>query len=918
MKKILFTLILSFLILTKVSAGANDTKIRVENFDNVYGNYLIGDSYYWNLIGIVYANDKLTFCLEPGVWLTESVYDSYTDFSIKNISAAKKREFELYVYYGYGYKGHNTTKYYLATQELIWRGLGIKEMYWSTGPEHTGNKIDVTNEKSEILKLINTHQNKPSFDNKKITVNLGESTTLEDTNKLLNRFTVTNNGNQEVSKNANNLTIKATKVGTSKIELEYNAGNKNISLLYLKGKSQTLATLLLNEKIKSSVDVTVKGYDIKVEKRDNDNKNTTPRGEATLKGAKYSISKGGTVIKTATTDENGQLVFSNLDYGNYEILEVEPSVGYQLDTGRNWVTVKESQNKTISVNLYEKVIENKVEIIKVYASDKTGILIPEKDVEFEVFDQNKLVSKIKTNDEGVAKITLPYGKYRIHQATTTKGYEKVDDFNINVHEVRTDSLKYPISDAKVSARIKVVKKDEYGSVIKKRGISFKIKNTDTGEYVKQLIYTPKEKYVDTFETDENGELITFYPLISGNYQLEEVKSPSGYIPLSEPVKFTLDENTEFEKTETGNIYSIEVVNEVVKGNIKIHKTGISNILKKKQNAYEVVSSKKDLSDVLFDIIADNDVVINDKVIYKKGQVVDSVKTNLGLATSKKLPLATYCVVEKETIENYVLDSTPYCLTLKKDEIKELNLQNKEETTNIEITKNKEEMIGIKNSKGVYQLKPFASVKFSLYNESELEINDEIIKPDTKIMDLKTSKTGHILITGLPYGKYYLKEEEKTGYEKLEKIEIDVNENNKNIKLNLTNKRIKGSLLLLKTDIETGKKLNGAVFKIQNVKTKVWYSKKVMNNGLLKIDDLEYGTYEVSELTAPNGYMKDNNKYKIVVDGSKNIYSLNIKNKTLVLPNTSSIKKSILTFFSFLFTGVIICFSLSFILKKYHV
>ena len=55
----------------------------------------------------------------------------------------------------------------------------------------------------------------------------------------------------------------------------------------------------------------------------------------------------------------------------------------------------------------------------------------EPNITFEIYDKNNnLVKTIITDEFGKAKFTLPYGKYKVKQINSTKGYQKVDDFEI--------------------------------------------------------------------------------------------------------------------------------------------------------------------------------------------------------------------------------------------------------------------------------------------------------------------------------------------------------------------------------------------------------------------------------------------------------------------------------------------------------
>ena len=72
---------------------------------------------------------------------------------------------------------------------------------------------------------------------------------------------------------------------------------------------------------------------------------------------------------------------------------------------------------------------------------------------------------ITTNAEGKAEIILPYGHYKIKQKTTTPGYQKVKEFEININSKETQiynltDYKIKVSDTKnsiIKIIIKIIK-----------------------------------------------------------------------------------------------------------------------------------------------------------------------------------------------------------------------------------------------------------------------------------------------------------------------------------------------------------------------------------------------------------------------------------------------------------------------------
>lgn len=67
-----------------------------------------------------------------------------------------------------------------------------------------------------------------------------------------------------------------------------------------------------------------------------------------------------------------------------------------------------------------------------------------------------------------------------------------------------------------------------------------------------------------------------------------------------------------------------------------------------------------LSPATFEIYAAEDIITPDGTVrYIKGQLVDTLVTENGVATSKPLYLGDYIVIETIAPEGYILDTTPY-------------------------------------------------------------------------------------------------------------------------------------------------------------------------------------------------------------------------------------------------------------------
>lgn len=65
----------------------------------------------------------------------------------------------------------------------------------------------------------------------------------------------------------------------------------------------------------------------------------------------------------------------------------------------------------------------------------------ESNILFEIYDINNiLINTIKTDINGKAIITLPYGTYTIKQINTTEGYNKSNDITINIKDTEKETI----------------------------------------------------------------------------------------------------------------------------------------------------------------------------------------------------------------------------------------------------------------------------------------------------------------------------------------------------------------------------------------------------------------------------------------------------------------------------------------------
>src|SRR5574344_1751632 len=607
------------------------------------------------------VDGQVAYCIEPGV--NEGNPMMQGDWSNTGLSNDIKERILLIGYYGYSYPGHQTNKYRMAAQGMMWStilGNGTT-VNFSTERWSGGNILDITNEKNEIEILIANHYIRPSFNGGSYTFQVGETITLTDTNNVLSNYNVNVSG-ANYSVNGNNLIITPTSNGNITISLKKNMPYTSDYKIFYGNGIQNMFVPGTTDPVVSQVRVNAYYGDIEINKKDSETGSS--QGQATLEEAVYGVyNSSNELITKITTDKNGYGKSDKLlTYGSYYLKEISASKGYYLDNTRYDFDSK--GQATITKEVKENVIKNYISILKQYdyVDGTTQFLNAEANIIFDIYYPNgDKYSSITTDKNGYASLDLPYGVWKFHQVNSITGYEKIYDFYITVDENSNLEQYYNILNNAISAYLQVFKTDsETGETIKLANTTFKILNTDTNQYVSQYV---GGKVYSEFKTDENGIFITYLKLSSGNYKLIEVSAPNGYLKDKDGLKFTIGNDTHYSYTTYGAFITVTYKNTPIKGQLEIKKTGENLVIKDGKYTYK----DKKLSGVTFEIYAEEDIKSADgnHLYYEKGTKVDTITTDKnGYAISKKLSLGKYYLIEVKTQDEYVLDSNKHYFELK--------------------------------------------------------------------------------------------------------------------------------------------------------------------------------------------------------------------------------------------------------------
>ncbi|MEH7046029.1 SpaA isopeptide-forming pilin-related protein [Bacillus thuringiensis] len=243
----------------------------------------------------------------------------------------------------------------------------------------------------------------------------------------------------------------------------------------------------------------------------------------------------------------------------------------------------------------------------------------------------------------------------------------------------------------------------------------------------------------------------------------------------------------------------------------------------------------------------------------KNEKVGTITTNeKGIASLSGLEIGTYTLKEVKSPTGYVLNGQPQQIEVKTGEVATITVQNTKVKGNIEIKKSSDSG------------KTLPKVEFTVYTAEGKEITKTI-----------TNEQGIAQVKDLPYGKYYFVETKGVeGYLLNQtKYPFEIKEQGKTLTFTVENKEVKGNVKLLKVDGENpDKKLEGAVFVLQDSKGKKISEHKSDKNGLIEVKDLPFGAYSFVEKQAPTGYVLTKESIPFSISEQGKTIMLTAKNK----------------------------------------
>lgn len=697
-------------------------------------------------------------------------------------------------------------------------------------------------------------------------------------------------------------TFKDVLIGTGYILEEIDT-----PLRYVVPDKQT-AAIEWNKVTEKSFDNILKKFNVTVTK--SDSRTGLPQGDASLAGAKYGIYKGNQLIDTYTTDANGSFTTKYYICGDdWTIREISPSEGYLINTESLHIGA-EAKLYTVEYNIanpldsYEDIIKGKIAIIKHCDDGSTKIETPEVGAEFEVYlksagsyeNAKETERDILVCDEhGFAETKgLPYGEYVVEQTKGWDGKELLAPFNVFIKE-NGEIYRFLINNAPYEALIEIVKKDaETGKIIPAAGIGFKVRNTDTGEYIVQHINYPTPTDIDTYYTDVTGKLMMPEKLPYGNYEIIEQCTAYGYVLDSAPIAFKVDG--------VKTVVTVEKFNMPQKGIIRISKSGeVFFSAVESDGVYSLVFADKNLAGATYEITAAEDIITPDGTLrYAKGMVVDTLTTDEnGAAESKPLYLGKYTVRETKAPYGMVLNGTPKTVELtyagETAEITETAAEfyNERQKAALSLAK----ILGRDETFDIGDNGEILSVQFGLFAAEDLTAADGSVIPKDGLLEIANcDENGNITFkTDISIGaKLYVKEIATDSHYILsdEKYPVTFDYAGQDtalveIKANggeaIKNDILYGSVKGLKIDRETEKPVVGAKFGLFRSDETEFTAENALliaesgEDGIFVFENVPYGNWLIKELQPADGYLENNEIYPVRISENGQTVGITVVN-----------------------------------------
>ena len=487
----------------------------------------------------------------------------------------------------------------------------------------------------------------------------------------------------------------------------------------------------------------------------------TPDHQVDEQGKRHVIYAKDTLVKTVTTNKNGEAVIKDLPLGKYRVKETKAPAGFVLNPDSQEVSFiyKDQNTPEIEEKLEFSNERQKVELSVEKRDAETGKAL--KGATFGLYNKeaissgdkvivkaDTLLQEITSNEKGKAAFTLnlPLGRYYVKELQAPAGYVSSD-------EILEFDATYQGQDVK-TIKLKSVKKNQPTTVeVTKADIT-------TGTELDGASMSVLDKdgnVIDSWTSVKDSPHVIKRLQVGKTYILREELAPYGYLRATD-VEFTISDTAEVQK--------VKMEDEVPVARLLVNKKGefldsislLDNAKGMIEHLFNYVTGN--LTDVTFNVYAAEAIRAADGVsadYYAADELVGSITTDgNGIAQMDNLPLGRYYIVEKETAHGYVLDNEPRYVDLTyRDQDTPLvtysaDWQNARQRVQVEVLKKEKDSD-----------KVLSGAIFGLYAADDIvSSKGKVLLAKDTLIELKTTdEDGKIqFVADLPIdSRYYIKE-----------------------------------------------------------------------------------------------------------------------------------------------------------------
>ena len=632
-----------------------------------------------------------------------------------------------------------------------------------------------------------------------------------------------------------------------------------------------------------------KKLSIRIIKQDKDTK-------VPLQGWKFDVYYNDAKLTSVTTDENGEAMIENLQPGTYRVVEVDgDKEHYNLDAPEQTVELIKDQAE-IPTLIFQNTIKKHFGIYKIDEETHKPI----QGVTFEIWKDGKLLGNYTTDENG--RIWLPYAEPGTYQAK-----EVVTDPRYIINETTftiENNSEYPTFFTIPNTRKKdiIVKKIDLDTGKPMQGVVFEgfkdgksigmfttgPDGTFTIDYAEPGTYKFVERHtlagyelstvvLEGEHTTDRDLVLTLDNVEQKSFIVKKIDSETKEPLAGVQFKiwrdgvllgdYTTDENGRIEiKNAPAGTYKVQEVNtlkeyilndevlEIEHTTVKDTELTVENTKKPGLLIQKIdAETRKPLKDAVFKLTKANGDVVKEDIITGED----------GTAFVEGLEAGDYIVTEITAPGGYLIDDTPHSVSLEEGKTYTLTLENTQKP-------------GLLIKKIDSQTKkPLQGAVFKITRGDGSVVRESVTTDADGVIHLPELDTGTYIITEIsaPDG-YAIDETPKT-------VEIRAGQT---YEVTFTNTK-KGGFTIKKIDEDTRQPLKNAVFKITKSNGEFVKEAETDANGVITLDGLPEGSYIVTEIKAPDGYiLQDTPKTFEIKDGgsmelvftNKKAYGLQIR------------------------------------------